>query len=514
MNVELPLISETYDLHNIHASLANEDQHQRFGLLFPEWMPKLNFNIVENNRGTFLNVTSSQAIKEPIVNFVIAIQYQELVLYKEITLFLDPAGLTQQSETKVRAKQVNETQIQFQNKVPSSYISDIQSFTVERGQSLWRIARAWKLPNASINEKIQAIYLNNPHAFINGDKNRLKQGSLLTLSSSALKLEPEVSKKTVISVNNKAVEASNKPQIQVDNNELSKNTQLNEKSLQNELVNELVAERLKIDKEIIDLNNTIVKQQALNLSLRNQLKQLQEQVILQQQIAQVVSEKTVTSPTATVQPLEKTSILPVANLSTDNKSSLIPKTDTQANDAVPFEGSTISAWLTAIWFVLALVVAYLGTILSSKRKAKKFAKKLDHKLHDMAYSQERVNSQTPSVKELSIPKNLPTSVQIKYLNSAADFYLRCNRYDLAKELVNQGLIQFSGNTQVIRALNKIRKRTISQLDVDLHDEITEKLEQRNEKDLTNDSTDNVDSDELSLEEFQDEWFKQWNKKAS
>ncbi len=71
LDIELALIAETYDFHNIHATLANEKQHQRFGLIYPDWMPKLKFNIVDNTAGPILKVTTIKPIKEPIVNFII-----------------------------------------------------------------------------------------------------------------------------------------------------------------------------------------------------------------------------------------------------------------------------------------------------------------------------------------------------------------------------------------------------------------------------------------------------------
>ena len=96
------------------------------------------------------------------------------------------------------------------------------------------------------------------------------------------------------------------------------------------------------------------------------------------------------------------------------------------------------------------------------------------------------------------------------MNSAADFYIRCHRHDLAKELVNEGLLQFKGNAQIIDTLNQIRNRIFNHLDNDIHAHIVEKLDARGEKQNARDVTENM----IDIDDFNSEWLKQWDKKVS
>ena len=273
-----------------------------------------------------------------------------------------------------------------------------------------------------------------------------------------------------------------------------------------------------MEEKVHNINNVIVGQQALNASLRIQIKQLEENLELRQSIIQ--AKKSLVQLTGgKLAVLNSSSVIPSnTSLNTKQITNTVPKLpkSKQINNSAPFERSNNSVWITTIWLLLAILIALLGSLFTSKRKVVVFAKKLENKLQDMAYSQQRVESQAPSLKELSIPKNLSTPVQIKYLNSAADFYLRCNRYDLAKELVNEGLIQFSGNTQIVKTLNSIRKQIVSQLDVNLHDDIIEKLELIDTSDIKSSEkvSGEISDHELTLDEINNEWARLWKKKAS
>jgi len=553
LQIELPLIAESYDLHDIKASLADQQQHQRFGLLFPQWMPKLKFNVVETNQGPVLQVTSRQPIKEPIVNFVIQVNYKEMLLFKEVTLFLNPAALAADNGSSSNIGTTDTTpssvipvaNVTSSNEIiPATPVTATirttelsQSFRVQRGQSLWRIARAWKVEGVSINQKMQAIYQTNKHAFVNGDKNKLKQGSMLNFSPESLNVQPEISAEPALASNSQSQNSQpilnsqtvSEPPVssaQPINNTI--NQPIVEPVSQSSALSSVgssVNQRLQVEQEIIELNATIERQQALNESLKLALVRMQQQLELQQQIntaqtainqapAQAAAQVPVNiTPTQAENQTLNQAAAPIAkNPPIQSQQAAETTTESVIN-------SSGSSWLTAIWFTLALVLAYLGSILSSKRKARVFAKNLDHKLQDIAYNDQREKQQTPTVKELSIPKNLSTSVQIKYLNSAADFYIRCHRHDLAKELVNEGLIEFSGNPQIIRTLNEIRRKIFTHLDSDLHEHIVEKLDARSHEEQPDKKPDSelgfdVDDNSINIEDFNEHWLKQWGKKVS
>lgn len=56
-----------------------------------------------------------------------------------------------------------------------------QQVRVKSGDTLSRVASAWPVPGLSLAQRQQLILRNNPHAFIGGDRNRLRADVVLTL---------------------------------------------------------------------------------------------------------------------------------------------------------------------------------------------------------------------------------------------------------------------------------------------------------------------------------------------
>lgn len=81
---------------------------------------------------------------------------------------------------------------------PSGPTSKSTPYVVQSNESLWAIAsRVATAQNRPIAEVMKQIKANNEHAFIQGDANRLRRGTALTLNSNmATKENPKVSAKT------------------------------------------------------------------------------------------------------------------------------------------------------------------------------------------------------------------------------------------------------------------------------------------------------------------------------
>ncbi|WP_444995559.1 type IV pilus assembly protein FimV [Aliikangiella sp. IMCC44359] len=546
LKIDLPIVAYEADLYEINATLANHQQHRRFGLPYPSWIPKLKFNTIETNQGPVLQITSLQPIKEPLLNFVVAVDYKGMKLFKEVTLFLDPVEVyyaKKQAQTKsqdslnqrVNRRDTSNKQATLNTTTQSNQNTTLvkaterddnvvqehsKSILVTQGQSLWRIAKAWQVSQASISQKMEAIYLANPHAFLNNNKNHLKQG--VTLNFSLNDLEQTVSKISKPKSESVAVNkvSSLAQQMPSKSDTISKPSQQTEASTNDK--QSLVLKQIILEQQLAELNDNIQKERERNLAMKQDMAKL-EAVInrLQNQPAEQHFAATITTPvslnenTASTPAASKNSIQEIAKQQPVSATSDLPAKNESFNQ--PIANNTKMIWATGAWIFFALLIAYLGTRYSSRRKVNRFAKKLDNQLENIAYNDHREQSQAPTLKELSIPKNISSTEQVKYLQSAADFYLSCNRYDLAKELVNESLIQFSGNTKIVKALLNIRKTIYQKLDANLQTNIVEKLDTRSttkipeneESGVVFDSDDDVDLDSLN-----DEFIREWNKKVS
>ncbi len=511
LKIQLSLIGEVHDLHDLQVLLADASQHQRFGLSYPSWMPRLKYQLINTKSGPQLILTTHKVIKEPFVNFIISVKYKDTTVYKEITALLDPAKMvstktkkqiTTEKKTSQTLPLASSRQPKFSTKYENSTSSakTINTIIVKNGQSLWRVARAWKLSNVSQQQKMQAIFQENPNAFINGDRNRLKQGYKIRLTLNHLPYntsKANTSKKAKVA--RKTV-----PNVKIIPSEVSQPTHRVNQNLQ--------IKKNNYEIQIRQLQDKIKIQEMENRELRQKIIQVEKSINHQLSIR---TEKTESNNIAPKNLTKKDSQNKIAAI----QSKTLPVEDSKYNISANLTNSGLSKsnlWTTIFWLGGALTVAYIGAIHGGRRKARKFAHSLENKLQDIAYNSNREKDNTPSVKELSIPHNQSTSVQIKYLKSAADFYLRCQRFDLAKELINENLVQFAGNSKIVNALLKMRKKMFYQLDESLQSNIVEKLDARKDDDIENNNGVVIaaNDEDTDMEKLQDEFKRKWSKKAS
>ena len=92
LRADIDLIAASPDeLTGIHAAIAPVDEFTRYGLEHPPFLSSLNFNVGKAPDGhAVLNVTSSVAIPEPFVTFLVEVDWARGHLMREYTVLLDP----------------------------------------------------------------------------------------------------------------------------------------------------------------------------------------------------------------------------------------------------------------------------------------------------------------------------------------------------------------------------------------------------------------------------------------
>ncbi len=212
---------------NLQVKIANPQQHNRNGLLYPSVLQKARFRKLSSANGVVVEVTTDRPIQEPLLNFLLQLDWPAGRLLKEVPLFLDPPGYQTLPVTaaieaapkpiktaqpvpaaapSVAARSdifVNTTtysaadllteeaaptpkpasQPKPRRKAPRSriVIEDGQYGPVRPGDTLYKIARAAAGKGASksdIEAQMKAIYFANPDAFT-GSINSLEKGSYL-----------------------------------------------------------------------------------------------------------------------------------------------------------------------------------------------------------------------------------------------------------------------------------------------------------------------------------------------
>ena len=434
LQIDIPIIAANYEAHYFKVELANRSQHNRVGIAYPSQLPRLYFKTFQTDSGPQLRITSLRSVKEPIVNFLLEVKYEDSRVLKEITLFLDPkefASLPLGKETTIASasKAVIDK--------PSPYLAKSSNkdvtITVASGQSLWRIARRWQVEDVSISDKMEAIFVNNPSAFVAGDRDRLKLGAQLRLSNqSLLQIAKNVTKPAPsVAVQGFAAAQTFTTPEQTNSSGFAADVVVTSTSsitaLAGEGINSTRAkllEQIALERQLREINAKIQSQLAINQQLRDALA---KSASGDASLTALTGQTKITTNTIVEESTKPNESLPIQGSPIETapivSSSLVDN----------FSQGEISRnnWLLIIGVTLAILFAHILWILTRNKKIKNFSKALDQKFKKLSSKSKNRENTEHSIKKIKIPVGQSTTAQIKYLNSAADFYIRCERFDLA-----------------------------------------------------------------------------------
>lgn len=146
-------------------SLASPEEFAKAGVAYPTYLEDLTFTPVINPNGrSVLRVTSSKALPEPVVKFLVQVMWPQGRLLRDYSVLLDQA--------KAQGSQPSQANI---NPAQST-----GSYTTKRRDTLWQIA-ARNTQGGSVQQTMLAIQALNPDAFIGNNINQLKTGQVLRL---------------------------------------------------------------------------------------------------------------------------------------------------------------------------------------------------------------------------------------------------------------------------------------------------------------------------------------------
>ena len=189
--------------NEILPNLATRDDFKRAGVERPFFLSDLNFETVVHDDGrTTVRVTSKKPVVEPFLNFLVEVHWPSGRLLREYTLLLDPPSFSARvAEEAARQPKYQGGSVNRYQRIPDA-VAPIRStpdssrppsktptgsHKVKKDETLWDIALRYR-PDRSVSpqQMMLAIQADNPGAFINGNINMLKQGSVLRIPDRVL----------------------------------------------------------------------------------------------------------------------------------------------------------------------------------------------------------------------------------------------------------------------------------------------------------------------------------------
>lgn len=195
INLEAVSDSERAELT---ARLASPEAYKLAGLEFPAGV---SFKFTVSEDGKTIQVSSDQAINAPFVSLLVELTWASGKLQRDYTFLVDPAGYSpeQPRPTEVQTIAPDAGSEDFSPPVQRRPIVEAapasgkkkgraarvtsDSVTVNRGDTLGKVAASAKPANVSLERMIVALYRVNADRFDGRNMNRIKAGTVLRMPS-------------------------------------------------------------------------------------------------------------------------------------------------------------------------------------------------------------------------------------------------------------------------------------------------------------------------------------------
>jgi pilus assembly protein FimV len=202
LQANVPVIlapGENYGAEQIQARLASAQAHNQAGLPYGNVLSDLKFEVVRGNGGQLiLQIRSNRSLAEPLLNFLVDLNWEKGQLLREVSILLDPPYYRLPVEKQpvaairtqpVRPEETGRVASPNQSVLTTAPVrrptasrpSRIKpgSYTVQPGDTLSGIAKAARRGTSlDMKDYMVAIYERNPQAFIDSMDHLLANAEL------------------------------------------------------------------------------------------------------------------------------------------------------------------------------------------------------------------------------------------------------------------------------------------------------------------------------------------------
>ena len=183
LNAEIELTNVgDIDESMLLVKLASPQAFSQAGVSRDFYLTALDFAVGKNAAGaTIVRVTTEQPVVESYLDFLVQLEWPSGRLLREYTLLLD---LPVYTEGQVAPAPVSKAVSGSAPKAAAGKqkLSGGQHKVVV-GDTLWNVSKRLRPRGMTILQTMDALYSQNPNAFMNGDANRMKKGAILRLPS-------------------------------------------------------------------------------------------------------------------------------------------------------------------------------------------------------------------------------------------------------------------------------------------------------------------------------------------
>jgi pilus assembly protein FimV len=183
LDAEIALTNiEGIDEDLLLVQLAPAAAFAQAGVTRDYYLTQLKFSIDTNAAGeTVVKVTSEGPILEPYLDFLVQLEWPAGRLVREYTLLLD---LPIYSGEEMLAESMDVAAVTSNATIGAAKQKQAgDAHRVVVGDTLWNVSKRLRPRGSTILQTMDALYSQNPSAFVDGDANKMKEGADLSLPS-------------------------------------------------------------------------------------------------------------------------------------------------------------------------------------------------------------------------------------------------------------------------------------------------------------------------------------------
>ena len=195
LDARITLISpeKDYPPNELKVKHLDAEQAAKMGVELLSYFQRFEIEPVLKNGQLYIELSSDEPVNEPFINLLIELKWPTGQVYREYTLLLDPPNVqlsqaqtdSQPAPSRVTTAQPSSSAVPSSRPATPSPMAKPLSdgdYRVRSGDSLSKIAQRFARGTSyDYRDVMNWLLVNNQHAFIKGDPNRLKAAVVLTL---------------------------------------------------------------------------------------------------------------------------------------------------------------------------------------------------------------------------------------------------------------------------------------------------------------------------------------------